>query len=245
VVVINEALAKAYFPGENPIGKRMGGGLSGWVRIIGVVSNVAEATLTAEPEPVRYYPASQVPWFGTEAAFVIRTDRSSDATTLLDAARRSVNRVAPSFAVDGTTTMSRVMDIAVGPARQIMTLLALLSGLALVLGAVGIYGVISHFAARRKRDWAIRVALGLPGSRVVSHIVGQGAVLVGIGIVLGALGTVALARLLASFLFGVGMIDPIAFISAGAVLLLTGAAAAFIPARRAGSVDPAIVLREQ
>jgi predicted permease len=245
VVVINEALAKAYFPGENPIGKRMGGGLSGWVRVIGVVSNVAEATLTAEPEPVRYYPAPQVPWFGTVATFVIRTDRSSDASALLDAARRTVNRVAPSFAVDGATTMSRVMDIAVGPARQIMTLLALLSGLALILGAVGIYGVIAHFAARRKRDWAIRVALGLPGSRVMTHIVGQGAGLVGIGIALGALGTVGLARLLTSFLFGVGTIDPIAFLTASAVLLVTGVTAAFIPARRAGSVDPALVLREQ
>ena len=245
VVVINEALAKAYFPGENPIGKRMGGGLDGWVRVIGVVANVAEATLTGERDPVRYYPSAQVPWFGAEAAFVIRTDRAGDATTLLDAARLSVQRVVPAFAVDGTTTMSRVMDMAVGPARQIMTLLALLSGLALVLGAVGIYGVISHFAARRRRDWAIRVALGLPGFRVITHIVGQGAVLVCIGIALGAVGTVALARLLSSFLFGVGTIDPIAFATASAVLLLTGVAAAFIPARRAGSVDPALVLREQ
>jgi ABC-type antimicrobial peptide transport system permease subunit len=126
-----------------------------------------------------------------------------------------------------------------------MSLLALLSALALVLGAVGIYGVISHFAARRQRDWAIRVALGLPGSRVVTHIVRQGVTLAVIGIVIGAIGAAALTRLLASFLFGVSTVDPLAFAVSSVALLAIGAAAAFIPARRAGTVDPALVLREQ
>jgi ABC-type antimicrobial peptide transport system permease subunit len=140
--------------------------------------------------------------------------------------------------------MDRVFDNAIGPARQIMTLLTLLSALALVLGAVGIYGVIAHFAARRKRDWAIRVALGLRGSLVVRHIVGQGAALVLAGVAFGAVGTVLLARLLVSFLFNVSTVDPIAFVAASGALLLVGIAAAFIPAWRAGTVDPALVLRE-
>jgi predicted permease len=245
VVVINEALAKKYFPGENPIGRRLGGGLSGWVKIVGIVANVAEAALTDEREPVRYYPAEQVPWFGNNITFVLRTTRPGDAAVVLDEARRTVQRVAPGLAVSGTTTMQNVFDRAVGPARQIMTLLSLLSALALLLGAIGIYGVISHFAARRKRDWAIRVALGLPGSRVMRHIVGHGASLVIVGIVLGAVGTAALSRLLASFLFGVSALDPVAFAGASAALLAIGIAAAFIPARRAGTVDPALVLREQ
>jgi ABC-type antimicrobial peptide transport system permease subunit len=141
--------------------------------------------------------------------------------------------------------MSRVLDAAIGPARQVMTLLTMLSALALLLGAIGIYGVITHFAARRQRDWAIRVALGLPSSRVVRHIVGQGAALVGLGIAVGAVGTLALARLLTSFLFGVSRLDPLAFGAASALLLAIGIIAAFIPARRAGTVDPARVLREQ
>ena len=141
--------------------------------------------------------------------------------------------------------MPRILDLAVGPARQMMLLLSLLSALAMVLGAIGIYGVISHFAARRKRDWAIRVALGLPTSRVIRQIVGQGAALVAFGVVIGVVGTVALARLLTSFLYGVGRVDPIAFAAASAVLLLIGVVAAFIPARRASTVDPALVLREQ
>jgi len=138
-----------------------------------------------------------------------------------------------------------VLDVAVGPARQMMTLLSLLSALAMVLGAIGIYGVMSHFAARRKRDWAIRMALGLPTARVIRHIVGQGAALVAAGIVVGVVGTVALARLLTSFLYGVGTLDPIAFAVASALLLAIGMVAAFVPAHRASTVDPALVLREQ
>jgi putative ABC transport system permease protein len=244
-VVVNEALAKRYFPGQNPIGRRLGGGFGAPQRIVGVVENVAEASLTDSTESVRYFLAGQAPWFGPNGTLVIRTQRPGDAAALLESARATVNRVAPGFAVQGTTTMSNVMDKAVGPARQIMSLLVLLATLALVLGAVGIYGVISHFAARRARDWAIRVALGLPASRVVTHIVGQGALLVTVGIAFGVVGTLALARLLTSFLFGVGTVDPVAFASASAALLVVGLVAAFVPARRTGTVDPAIILREQ
>ena len=125
-----------------------------------------------------------------------------------------------------------------------MSLLSLLTGLALTLGAVGVYGVLAHFAARRRRDWAIRIALGLRGSRVVAHVVGHGALLVTAGIVIGLLAALALARALSSFVYGVSTFDPVSFAAAGAALLAAGLLAAFIPARRAGMTDPAIVLRE-
>jgi predicted permease len=244
-VVVNEALAEKYFPGQNPVGRRVGGGFGAPQLIVGVVENVAEADLTDDAPPVRYFLAGQAPWFGSNGTLVVRAARPGGEAALLDAARRAVNETAPGWAVQETTTMDRVLATAVGPARQVMALLSLLAALALVLGAVGIYGVISHFAARRKRDWAIRVSLGLVPSRVVTSIVGQGAALVIGGIVLGAVGTAALARLLQSFLFGVGTVDPIAFAAASAALLAVGLAAAFLPARRAGTVDPAVVLREQ
>ncbi|HEX3159159.1 MAG TPA: FtsX-like permease family protein, partial [Gemmatimonadaceae bacterium] len=245
-IVVNEALARKYFPGENPIGRLVGGGFQAPQRIIGIVANVAEAGLTDEAEPVRYYLAGQAPWFSPQATLVLRTSGSAQAApALLESARRTVQRTAPGFAVQGTTTMTRVLDAAVGAPRQIMVLLTLLAGLALVLGAVGIYGVISHFAVRRQRDWAIRVALGLPASRVMAHIVGQGAALVAVGIVLGAVGTAVLARVLAPFVFGVSTVDPLAFATASAALLAVGVMAAVVPAWRAGTVDPALLLREQ
>lgn len=243
--VINEALAKKYFPGESPIGKYVENGFRPRQRIVGIVNDVAEANLTDATEPTRYYVSQQVPWWGTSASFVIRTDNERAAQALLDEARRTVNRVTPTFAVQQTTTMSRIFDRSVGAARQIMSLLALLSGLALLLGAVGIYGVMAHFAARRKRDWAIRLALGLPSWRVVTQIVREGGILIVSGVALGAMGTVVMSRLLASFLFGVSRLDPLAFVGASAILMVTGLLAAYLPARRAGSTAPAMVLREQ
>jgi len=243
-VVVNEAFAKKYFPDENPVGRRITGGYGPPQRIIGVVSDVAEGRLTDELEPVRYYIQQQALW-GNFVSMVVKMQRPQDAEAILDDARAAVQRVAPEFAVQNVTTMQRVLDNAVGPARQVMSLLSLLSALALVLGAVGIYGVIAHFAARRKRDWAIRVALGLPGSRVVTHIVRQGIVLAIAGVIIGALGAAALTRLLSSFLHGVSSMDPLAFAVASIALLAIGATAAFVPARKAGMTDPALVLREQ
>jgi len=123
-------------------------------------------------------------------------------------------------------------------------LLSLLTGLALVLGIVGVYGVMTHFATRRRRDWAIRVAIGLPGSRVIAHVLGHGAVLVSTGIVAGLAGAAGLTRLLSSFLFGVSAVDPLAFAVAGAALFAAGVAAALVPALRAGMADPLKALRE-
>lgn len=246
VVVINESLAKKYFPGGDPVGRRINMPFSrGWARVVGVVGDAAEGDLTDEAAPTRYDLADQVPWVAEGQTLVIRTARPQDAAALLDEARRTVQRVAPGVAVQEATTMRRVLDSAVGPARQVMSLLSLIASLALVLGAVGIYGVISHFANRRKRDWAVRVALGLRPSRVVTHIVGRGAVLVGAGIVVGVAGATVLARLLASFLYGVSAVDPVALAAASAALLGVGLVAAFLPARRAGRVDPALALREQ
>ena len=244
VVVINEALARKYFAGVNPIGQRLGDD-GGVARVVGVVANAAERHLTDAAEPVRYVPIAQMPWVDEVQSLVLQAAPNADPVLLLDAARHTVERVAPDFAVQGTTTMRRVLDGAVGPARQVMSLLSVLTGLALTLGAVGIYGVIAHFAARRRRDWAIRVALGLPSSRVVAYVVAHGALLVATGIGIGVVTAAGLARVLSSFLYGVGSVDPLSFAASGAALLAVGLLAAFIPAWRAGRTDPAIVLRGQ
>jgi ABC-type antimicrobial peptide transport system permease subunit len=186
-----------------------------------------------------------MPWIDDAQSIVLRTAPGAAETSLLEPVRRTVARVAPAVAVQQTTTMRRVLDTSVGPARQVVSLLSLLAGLALILGAVGVYGVMTHFATRRRRDWAIRIAIGLPGSRVIAHVLGHGAMLVSAGIVAGIVGAAMLTRLLSSFLFDVSALDPIAFAAAGAALFGVGVAAAFVPALRAGMADPLEALREQ
>jgi ABC-type antimicrobial peptide transport system permease subunit len=245
VVVINEALAQKYFAGVDPIGKLMSGDADSSSRIIGVVTNAAEKRVIDSAEPVRYVALAQMPWMDDAQSLVLRAAPGVDETSLLEPARRTIARVAPGAAVQQTTTMRRVLDTAIGPARQVVILLSLMTALSLILGAIGVYGVIAHYAARRRRDWAIRVALGLPGSRVISHVVGHGAQLVAAGVGVGIAGAALLTRLLSSFLYGVRPIDPIAFVIAGAALLAVGTIAAFFPAWRAGMANPLIALREQ
>ncbi|HEV8128429.1 MAG TPA: FtsX-like permease family protein, partial [Candidatus Eisenbacteria bacterium] len=122
---------------------------------------------------------------------------------------------------------------------------SILALLALVLGAVGVYGMISQFVARRAREYGIRMALGLSAKRVVAHVLGRGLRLIGMGSLLGILAALLLARLLSSLLYGVRAADPQALAAAVAALILVGAAAAFVPARRASRTDPIAVLREQ
>lgn len=243
-VVVNQALADKYFPGTDPVGQRIAF-MDRWDRIVGVVGNVDESELSAEPVPARYMVYEQVPWLLPGQTLVIRMQEGRDPAAVLDAARRAIQEAAPTVAIQDMTTLENVFDRAIGPARQVMALLTLLGGLALALGAIGVYGVVSHFVTRRRRDWGIRLALGMRPARVLGKIVGQGGALVGTGIVLGLAAFFALARLLASFLYGVETADPLTLAGATAILLGAGLLAAYVPARRASRIDPALVLREQ
>ena len=245
VVVINDALAKTFFSGVDPIGREIGDGGGLTARVIGVVSSVAERRLDDPPQPTRYVALAQMPWVDAAQSFVIRTLPNVESTRLTDATRRTIAAVAPNTAVQEVTTMQRIHDIAVGPVRPILGLLSLLTGLALTLGAIGIYGVLAHFAVRHRRDWAIRTALGLSRGYVVAHVLRYGAVLVGAGIATGLLVTVGLTRLLSQLLYGVRSLDPLALGVAAVALFVVGLLAALIPAWRAGTTDPATVLREQ
>lgn len=244
VVVVNEALARKYFPGRDPLGQRISFMRSRWDRIVGVVDDVAEADLSAEPVPARYVVFEQVPWLLTGQTLVLRTRPGLDPASVLAPARRAIQAAAPAVAIAEQTTMESVLARAVGPALQVMSLLSLLAGLALVLGAIGIYGVVSHFVTRRKRDWSIRIVLGMRPATVFGKIVGRGGALIGGGLVLGLIAFLVSARLLASFLYGVGTADPLALLGAAAVLVGAGLLAASVPARRASRVDPAVVLRD-
>ena len=247
VVVINEALAKEYFDGQNPLGRRMTNGFYDWVRVVGVVADVAEGDLTDAAPPARYLPHETFS-FGPNASsqtLVFKTTADRDPVALLQSMRRAIQRASPRVAIQETTTMEQVLAKALGPVRQVMTLVSLLTALALVLGAIGIYGVISHFVARRKRDWGIRIALGLRPSRIVGGVVRRGALLVAVGIGIGLVAFLVLARLLSSLIYGVGATDALAIAVAILALLMVGVLAALVPAARASRTDPANVLREQ
>jgi putative ABC transport system permease protein len=245
VVVINHALAAKYFPGEDPIGRRIATGFGGYERIVGVVEDVAEAYLTDGPTPARYFLYDQATGYSpTRNTLVLRTEAGHDPASLLEVARQQIAATAPGVAVYRATTLEAVFAQAIGPARQVMSVLTLLTALAVVLGAVGVYGVTAHFVRRRQRDLGICIALGLRPSRVVAQVVRRGGALVMIGSVIGIAAALALARLLSTFLYGVSAVDPVSMAGATLALLAVGVAAALVPAWRASRLDPAAVFRE-
>jgi putative ABC transport system permease protein len=241
VVIINEALADKFFPGEDPIGQVLET-FEGGERIVGVAGNALEAGLTDPRVPARYMLFEHVSPYG-RVSFVLRTDDPDRMAAMLAAARSTITQ-ARQFAVDRTSTMRNIFDLAVGPTGQIVTLLSLLGGLALILGSVGVYGVIWHYVQRRSRDYAIRIALGEQPSHVLWQVVGRGAALVTVGSAIGIAASFALTRLLSSLLYGIEPTDPLVMSAAVVTLLLVGILAAFVPARRASLTDPAQVLRQ-
>jgi predicted permease len=244
VVVINEALAARFFPGEDPLGEVLQTFDDAGERIIGIVGNAAEAELTDPPVPARYMLFEQTPPYYSGVSFVLRADAEAHVPAVIDAARATIAREGRQLAVQQVTTMRNIFDLAMGPTGQVVTLLSLLAGLALVLGAVGVYGAISHYVVRRSRDYGIRIALGQQPARVVTDVVGRGASLVFLGSIIGLAATLAASRLLVTMLYGVRPTDPIVMVAAMAILMTVGVLAAFIPARRASLTDPAIVLRD-
>jgi len=179
-----------------------------------------------------------------QVSFILKTNSAESMAPLFDGARGTIRQAGSQFAVKNTTTLAAVFDLSVGPAGQMVTLLSLLAGLALVLGAVGVYGVISHYVMRRSRDYGICIALGQRPGRVVQQVVGRGAMLVAIGSAIGIVAALAVTKVLSSLLYGVEATDPIALAAAVVVLLVVGMLAAFVPARRASLTDPALVLRQ-
>jgi putative ABC transport system permease protein len=243
VVIINEALAAKFFPGEDPLGKMLQTFGDSRERIVGIVADTAEANLTDAPVPARYMLFQQLPFLYNQVSFVLRTDSIEPASVLVDA-RSAIGRESSQLAVQQMTTMKNIFDLALGPTGQVVTLVSLLAGLALVLGAVGVYGVISHYVGRRSREYGIRIALGQQPLLVIRQVVGRGAGLVALGSAVGIALAIGTSRLLASLLYGVRPTDPIAMAGAIAVLLAVGMLAAFVPARRASLTDPAVVLRQ-
>jgi predicted permease len=243
-VVVNQALVARYFPGENPLGRVLTGGFGARERIVGVVGDAKEASLTDPVAPARYWLTDEARWGLESVSFALRMAPGVDPVSALEPGRDVVTRLARGAAVAQATTMGRLFDQAVGPARQMMRLLTLLTALAVALGGIGVYGVLAHFVGRRRRDWAIRMALGFEPVQVILYVVRRGALLIAAGVGLGWGLALGLSRLLRSLLYGVAPTDPLSMALAGAALVIVGLGAALVPARRASRTQPAHLLRE-
>ena len=247
VVIINESFAKRFFPGEDPIGKRMNYGdnpdqtQNPWRTIVGVVADTRRNGFDREPRPESYIPLMQRPPGLT--TYVIRTS-SPDPATLVTAVRSAVRGIDPDQPIFGIKTMEQVMSETTAQRRLNTILLGVFAGLALVLAAVGIFGVMNYSVTQRTHEIGIRMALGAQRGDVLRLVVGQGMVLAGIGVVVGLFGAWALTRLLATMLYGVSATDPVVFAGVAALLALVAVFACYLPALRASRVAPTVALRE-
>jgi predicted permease len=242
VALINQALARRDFANENPIGKRINFGGDGqliWFEIIGVVANVRSLELREEPPPEIYLSSLQDQFEGM--SIVIRT--AVEPTSLIASVRRAVEEVDRSQPVSDIKTMEHIVDQAVTQPRFNLFLLGLFGGMALLLSAAGIYGVTAYTITQRTHELGIRIALGAQAGNVLRLIIGQGMLLVSVGVVIGLGASFALTRLLRNLLFGVGATDPLTFTAIAVLLSVVSLLACYIPARRATKVDPLLALR--
>ena len=246
VVIVSEALARKYWPGEDPVGKRITFNRIPntqdplWREIVGVVGHVRNEGLEGESRGQYYVPYTQRP-NNTDLFLVVRTD--ADPASLAPSVRGAVAAVDRDLPVYRVTTMEKLVSESLMQRRFAMFLFGVFAVLALALAVVGLYGVMSYAVAQRTHEIGLRMALGAQTRDVLRMVVGQGMVLVAIGLGLGLGGALLLTRLMKSLLFGVSAADPLTY--AGIALLLAAVAflASYLPARRATKVDPMVALR--
>jgi putative ABC transport system permease protein len=245
VAVISETMARRYWPGEDPTGKRIAPGrpesADDWVTVVGVMKDVRQFELNADPKPQMYLSYEQGWSFFAPSHLVVRTE--AEPRSLAATVRGAVWSIDKDQPVSNISTMEDVLSESIARQRFSMLLLGIFAAVALLLAAVGLYGVMSYSVAQRTHEIGIRMALGAQTRDVLKLAVGQGLKLVLIGVVLGLVAAFILTRVLASLLYGVSATDPITFITISLVLISVALLASYIPARRATKVDPLIALR--
>jgi putative ABC transport system permease protein len=245
VAVISETLARKYFAGEDPIGKRVGFGEKtvGKIEIVGIARDIKYASQREEDEPLIYMPWQQNSEELGQGYFAIRT--TGDPTALIAAIRQAVREVDNNLPVTEFKTQAALASETIRSDRTFASLLSFFGLLALLLAAIGLYGVLAYSVTQRTREIGIRLALGAQQSDVLRLVIWQGLKLVLIGLAVGALAAFALTRIIASQLYGVRATDPITFLIVGTLLMIIALLACWLPARRATKVDPLIALRTE
>jgi putative ABC transport system permease protein len=248
VAIVNESFVRHYFPNENALGQRLKPAPPARIwnnqrltsfEIVGIVRDVKLAGLEAPSEPAYYLPASQAPL--QDMILLVRT--TTDPLSLVGAVRGAVLSIDPSQPISNVSTLEKVVDESVAQRRLNMLLMGLFGGLAMLLSAVGIYGLLSHAVTQRTQEMGIRMALGAQVSDVLKLVLKQGMMLALAGEVIGLIGALALTRLMRGLLFGVTPNDATTFVVVISILSIVALLACYLPARRATKVDPLIALR--
>jgi predicted permease len=250
-VVITQALARKFWPDENAVGKRVQRSWGEpWYQVIGVIEDVRERSLVDDHRQLVYWPVRPLadeeggfPWAAPGRALVIRTD--VDPLSLVPAVRREIWAMDPNLPIADIRTMERIVGRSMARTSFTTLLLAIAAVVALILGTVGIYGVISYVVSQRTQEIGVRLALGADRRRVEAMVLRQGALLAGLGIFVGVVGAGALTRVMASLLVETSATDPLTFVVVAALLAAVATTASWVPARRAASTDPMIAMRAE
>jgi len=242
VVVVNEAFARKNFPGEDPLGKRVIINMKDDnqpCEIIGIVGDTKHMTLDAELQPISYWPHPELAYSGM--TFAIRT--KGEATAVAAAAREVIRNLDPEQPVADVRTMDSLIGKSVARQRFNTLLLTIFAGVAALLAAVGIYGVMAFSVAQRTHEIGVRMALGAQKRDVLRLVLKRGMTLALSGVAIGVIASLALTRLMTTLLFDVGATDPLTFVGVPVLLALIALLACYLPARRAAKVDPMVALR--
>jgi len=240
-VVISRALAHRFWPGESAVGRRIHfADVSDAWEVVGVAPDVRFEKLTEAPEALAYFPMitgnSDAPVPTRQFSVVLQVD--ADPLAAIVGARQALRDVDPRLPMVNPRTLRSVVRDAMAATSFTALLLGIAAGIALLLGTVGIYGVISYVVSRRTQEIGVRMALGAPAGVVLREVVRQGMGLTGIGVAVGLVGAWGVSRLLTSLLYGVSPTDPLTYLGTSLTLVVVALLASWIPARRAALVDP-------
>jgi predicted permease len=246
VAIVNEAMAKQYWPNQNPLGHRFRLDAEGepWITVVGVVASARQFALDMGGRAEMYFPSSQEP--GSEGYFAPRDLAVKVSGKPLDyaaAVRRAIWSVDPNQAIADVQPLDSLVKKELVAQKAQLWLLASFAGLALLLAAIGLYGLLSHVVLQRTRDIGLRMALGARQTQVLGKVMSEGLRLVAIGLAIGMAGAAALTRVMQSLLFGVGSGDAPTYLLVALILCAVAAIACYVPARRATRIDPMVALR--
>jgi putative ABC transport system permease protein len=239
--VINDSMAREYWPSENPIGQRLHFAGPTWRTVIGVVGDVLHEGLDGAAKAEMYLPVEQSSNIESDPTIVVRTEIATRAAA--GELRGAVSAIDPAIAVDRIETMQQLVSGSVAQPHFRTMILAAFSLLALVMASIGIYGVMNYLVIQRTREFGIRLSLGATQTDVLRLVLGRAATLIGAGTCLGLVGSVLLVRLITKLLFGTSPLDPLTFAAVPILLAAVALVASYIPARRATRIDPIMALR--